>query len=123
MKVVSTIHRRQGLLIVATYAIMWLQYGVLENEMTHLYVGVRDLKNRLSKYLREVKKGRSIVITERGKPIGQIIPKTSSMDDRVEMMINAGFLEWNGKKLEHYEPDVINRSSRLVSDILVDMRE
>ncbi len=70
-----------------------------------------------------MKKGRSIVITERGKPIGQIIPKTSSMDDRIEMMINAGLLEWNGKKLEHYEPDVINRSSRLVSDILVDMRE
>ena len=91
--------------------------------MTHLYVGVRDLKNRLSKYLREVKKGRSIVITERGKPIGQIIPTTSSIDDRIEMMINAGLLEWNGKKLEHYEPDVINRSSRLVSDILVDMRE
>ncbi|MCK5646131.1 MAG: type II toxin-antitoxin system prevent-host-death family antitoxin [Anaerolineales bacterium] len=91
--------------------------------MTHLYVGVRDLKNQLSKYLREVKKGRSIVITERGKPIGQIIPKTSSIDDRIEMMINAGLLEWNGKKLEHYEPDVINRSSRLVSDILVDMRE
>ncbi len=123
MKAISTIHRRQGLFIVATCAIMWPQLGVLENEMTHLYVGVRDLKNRLSKYLREDKKGRSIVITERGKPIGQIIPKTSSIDDRIEMMINAGLLEWNGKKLEHYEPDVINRSSRLVSDILVDMRE
>jgi prevent-host-death family protein len=102
---------------------MWTQQGVLENKMGDLYVGVRDLKNRLSKYLREVKKGRSIVITERGKPIGQIIPKSSSIDDRVEMMINAGLLEWNGNKLEHAEPVVVNRSSRLVSDILVDMRE
>ncbi len=91
--------------------------------MADLYVGVRELKNRLSKYLREVKKGRSIVITERGKPIGQIVPKSSSIDDRVEMMINAGLVEWNGKKLEHVEPATINRSSRQVSDILVDMRE
>jgi len=91
--------------------------------MADLYVGVRELKNRLSKYLREVKKGRSIVITERGKPIGQIIPKSSSLDDRVEMLIRAGLVEWNGKKLEHAEPAVVNRSSRLVSDILVDMRE
>ena len=91
--------------------------------MTHLYVGVRELKNRLSKYLREVKKGRSIVITEHGKPIGQIIPQSSSLDDRVEMQINAGLVEWNGKKLVHSEPAVVNRSSRLVSDILVDMRE
>lgn len=91
--------------------------------MTDLYVGVRELKNRLSKYLREVKKGRSIVITERGKPIGQIIPKSSSMDDRIEMMLDAGLLGWNGKKLEGVEPAVVNRSSRQVSDILVDMRE
>ena len=102
---------------------MWLHLCVVEDEVADLYVGVRELKNRLSKYLREVKKGRSIVITERGKPIGQIIPKSSSIDDRVEMMIDAGLLEWNGKKLEEVEPAVINRTARQVSDILVDMRE
>ena len=91
--------------------------------MADLYVGVRELKNRLSKYLREVKKGRSIVITEHGKPIGQIIPKGSSMDERVKTMIEAGLLEWNGRKLEQVEPVVENRSSRQVSDILVDMRK
>jgi prevent-host-death family protein len=88
-----------------------------------LYVGVRELKNRLSKYLREVKKGRSIVITERGKPIGQIIPKSITLDDRVQMMIEADLLAWNGKKLGRRDKAVVNRSSRQVSDILVDMRE
>jgi prevent-host-death family protein len=86
-------------------------------------VGVRELKYRLSKYLREVKKGLSIVITERWKPIGQIIPKSTSMDDRIEMMIDAGLVEWNGKKFEGVEPAVVNRSSRQISEILVDMRE
>jgi prevent-host-death family protein len=39
--------------------------------------GVRDLKNKLSLYLREVKKGRSILITERGKIVATIVLRKS----------------------------------------------
>ena len=35
-------------------------------------VGVRELKNRLTHYLRLTKKGEEIVVTERGKPIALI---------------------------------------------------
>jgi prevent-host-death family protein len=35
-------------------------------------VGVRELKNRLTRYLRETKRGGEIVITERGNPIAVI---------------------------------------------------
>jgi prevent-host-death family protein len=35
-------------------------------------VGVRDLKNQLTKYLDEVKKGGQIIVTDRGKPIAII---------------------------------------------------
>lgn len=43
-------------------------------------VGVRELKNRLSAYLRLAKQDREIVVTERGKPIAviQTIRNTSS---------------------------------------------
>jgi len=37
-------------------------------------VGVRDLKASLSRYLRRVKGGETIVVTERGVPIAQIVP-------------------------------------------------
>jgi len=91
--------------------------------MAELEVGVRQLKNHLSRYLREVKRGRTVVITERGKPIGRIIPKGLPVADRIEALAKAGLVEWNGKRINPTEPVVVNRSSRLVSDILVEMRE
>jgi len=37
-------------------------------------VGVRELKNRLTHYLRRTKGGEEVVITERGRPIAVIQP-------------------------------------------------
>ena len=43
--------------------------------MTQSTVGIRDLKARLSEYLRQVKDGETVIITEHGRPIGRIIPE------------------------------------------------
>lgn len=37
-------------------------------------VGVRDLKNRLSEYLRIVKSGEPVLVTERGVVIAELVP-------------------------------------------------
>lgn len=37
-------------------------------------VGVRDLRDNLSEYLRRVREGELLVITDRGKPIGELAP-------------------------------------------------
>lgn len=37
-------------------------------------VGVRDLKDSLSAYLRRARAGEHIVVTERGKPIAKLVP-------------------------------------------------
>lgn len=41
-------------------------------------VGVRELKNRLTHYLRRTKQGEEVVVTERGKPIAVIQPIQSA---------------------------------------------
>ncbi len=46
-------------------------------------VGVRDLKNKLPKYLEEVKKGGQVIVTDRGKPIAII-------HDLTGIEVNAG---------------------------------
>ncbi len=51
-------------------------------------VGVRELKNRLTQYLRRTKQGDEVVMTERGKPIGLIQPirsaeRAASLDARL----------------------------------------
>ena len=37
-------------------------------------IGVRALRDSLSKYLTEVKAGRTVTVTEHGKPIARIVP-------------------------------------------------
>ena len=38
-----------------------------------IHVGIKDLKNGLSRYLALVKKGDELIITERGTPIARVI--------------------------------------------------
>ncbi|MEW5830447.1 MAG: type II toxin-antitoxin system prevent-host-death family antitoxin [Chloroflexota bacterium] len=91
--------------------------------MSEIRVGTRELKNKLSEYMRHVKAGQTIVVTERGKTIGQIVPVRPSVDERLQGMIQAGLIEWNGKKPEPYQPKAINRGTRQLSDLVIEGRE
>lgn len=42
--------------------------------MSEKLVGIAELKNKLSEYLRSVRKGRSIVVVDRQTPIAEIRP-------------------------------------------------
>lgn len=37
-------------------------------------VGIRDLKNNLSRHLEKVKEGETIIVTDRGKPVAKLEP-------------------------------------------------
>lgn len=37
-------------------------------------IGVRELRQRASEHLHEVSKGRSLEVTDRGRPIAQLVP-------------------------------------------------
>ena len=62
-------------------------------------VSIRELKSRRSHYLRLAKAGRTVEITERGVPIGRIVPSAMPVEDRVEAMTRSGLLAWNEHKL------------------------
>lgn len=42
--------------------------------MASAIVGARELKTRLGKYLNEVRRGNTIVVTDRGEPVAQLRP-------------------------------------------------
>jgi len=86
-------------------------------------VGIRDLKTHLSEYIQRVRSGQSIVITDHGKPVGRILPVGMSLDERIEELRKAGLVEWSGKKLHRIKPPAVNRGDKLVSDIVVEMRD
>jgi len=91
--------------------------------MRDTMVGTRELKNRLSEYLRRVKAGETIIITERGKPVGQIMPIGVDLPSRFMKLTEAGIIEWNGQPVSPYQPKAVNRSERLLSDLVAEDRE
>ena len=91
--------------------------------MGDMRVGTRELKNKLSEYLRRVKAGETITVTEHGKIIGQIIPVKPTVEERLQSMVAAGQVEWNGQKLNPYQPTAVNKGDRLLSDLVVEDRE
>ena len=60
-------------------------------------VGVRELKNRLTHYLRRTKGGEEVVITERGRPIAVIQPihavrEVATVEARLAQLAVQGLL-------------------------------
>ena len=51
--------------------------------MSELNVGLRDLKTHLSEYMRQVKSGRTIVITEHGRAVGRLVPAAKSVEPEI----------------------------------------
>jgi prevent-host-death family protein len=86
--------------------------------MNEITVGTRELKNKRSAYLRRVKAGQTIIVTERGKAIGQILPIEASLEERMKALQTAGFLEWSGRKLEPRWPTVVNRGPKPASELV-----
>ena len=91
--------------------------------MSETIVGTRELKNRLSEYLRRVKSGETIIITERGKPVGQILPIQADPVSRYKKLAEAGIVEWNGQPVPSYQAIAVNRSQQLLSDLVAEDRE
>ena len=91
--------------------------------MNETRVGTRELKSRLSEYLRRVKAGQTIVVTERGKVIGHIVPAPFSLEERMKTLADSGFLILGGNlNRKAYQPKLINRSKHLISDSVIEDR-
>ncbi|MFB0535884.1 MAG: type II toxin-antitoxin system Phd/YefM family antitoxin [Anaerolineae bacterium] len=91
--------------------------------MSQTTVGIRELKSRLSHYLRQVKGGATLIITERGRPIGRIVPAGLPPEDRLETMVEAGLVAWSGRSLPSTRPVATTRGQRTVADLLLEDRE
>ena len=91
--------------------------------MNEATVGIRELKTNLSKYLRRVKAGATLIITERGKPIGRIVPEGLSQEERLETLVASGLVLQLGAKLPPREPVVLNQGPQQISDLVSENRD
>jgi prevent-host-death family protein len=90
--------------------------------MSELNVGVRELKAQLSAYLRKVKQGRTVLITEHGRVIGRLLPAAASLEERIASLQRAGLAQWNGKRLRRVRPVARVRGQRTAADLLLEDR-
>lgn len=59
-------------------------------------VGSRELKNRLGRYLRLVRKGEALVITDRGRPFARVVPFDPSQEEESTLEQILARLEGEG---------------------------
>jgi len=85
-------------------------------------VGVRELRDNLSEYLRRIRDGERLVITDRGEPIGELGPAFAGRAARrARELAGGGLGSWSGGK-----PKGLPRAPRprggLVSDAVIEDR-
>jgi prevent-host-death family protein len=62
-------------------------------------VGIRDLKNRLSEFLRRVADGERITVTDRGRPVAVLSPPPDTPEDEdMIALVREGLVRWGGGK-------------------------
>ena len=62
-------------------------------------VGVRELKTHLSRYLKGVRRGAQLLVTDRGRSIATISPVDAPADvDWAHQLVAQGHAHWNGGK-------------------------
>lgn len=55
-------------------------------------VSVSDLKANLSRYLREVRRGGEIQVTDRGTPVARLVPAVQTDDAHLSRLVTSGVL-------------------------------
>ena len=85
-------------------------------------VGIRELKNNLSYYLRGVKKGKPVTITERGQFVAILMPVETSADASVARELSRKRIgTWKGGKPRGGSRSAVIKG-KSVSQIVVDER-
>jgi prevent-host-death family protein len=83
-------------------------------------VGIRQLRDRLTAYLRRVREGESLLIVDRGAPIARLAPAAPAVQ-AVADLAAEGLVEWGGGKPRGaLQPPKVGGGS--ISDLVVEGR-
>ncbi len=85
-------------------------------------VGIRELRDKLSLYLTQVKEGKQIEITNRGEVIALLIPmKRKKVDKELLALVEERAASWTGGKPTG-SPQPVKGRGRLLSELIIEDR-
>lgn len=89
-----------------------------------LTVGVRELRNKLSQYLKRVREGERIEVTDRGEVIALLVPTPNGNETRKALLklVEEGVVTWSGGKPRGANPLVEIKGRPLSETVLEDRR-
>ena len=83
-------------------------------------VGIRELKNGLSKYIDRVRAGDEVIVTDRGRPVARLSAVDASVD-RLAELVAAGIVRAPVSRTRHL-PKRLIKSKAPVSDLVAEQR-
>ena len=84
-------------------------------------IGIRELRQAASRYLRDVERGETIEVTDRGRPVARLVPVPRVT--RIDELAGGGRLDLgSGDALELGAPLPPARGKRLPSETLAQIR-
>jgi len=82
---------------------------------------VRDLKTHLSAYLRRVKEGEQVIITDHGEPCAVLQPfPGGNQEAQLRTLLGNPNVTWNGKRF--MPPEAPRIGGRPLSDLVLEDR-
>ena len=85
--------------------------------------GIRRVKTYLSEYLRRVRRGETLIITERGTPIALLSPVDGIIPDGAMSLLETGLARWQqGKPKGAKDPHPVKGHRNLSAFVLEDRR-
>ena len=90
-----------------------------------LVVGAREFKTRLGTYLRRVREGRILTITDRGRPVAEVMPieyAGRSVDARLARLRRRGVVTGQAKPVPPIAKPIVGRGRRF-SEAVTEDRE
>ena len=83
-------------------------------------VGVRALKQNASEVLREVGAGEKVTVTDRGKPVAQIVP---FLESPAERLLARALAQQAKRRWSEVPLPITDDGANVASDVLRELRE
>jgi len=84
-------------------------------------VGIRELNTHMSRYLKKVKAGQSLVITDRKKEVAIIMPKgMDAQEERLMDLARRGIADWSGGRPKGLDSRIVSKGEPVSRAVLED---